>query len=237
MISGASKPGRQLPVTVKGSILAMLVGLAVPLSIVPVASLAQGNSDNAQQGQENRPENPGQGGPSEESDAQGPRAGDPAGTGGGQPIWAQEGIPEVELGRLSVIRSPDRVIDQAYEEALASLTDDMAAFYNLDLDDAIYELSVNWDEITIIDSPLQNLALLEDVLNGSTALEDYGISNDTETLAAIFLGVASDKSLPITEDTVIAVTTIMEVEMTDEEIAQLAADAEAVRIAVLAGHG
>jgi len=143
----------------------------------------------------------------------------------------------VELGRLSVIRSPDRVIDQAYEEALASLTDDMAAFYNLDLDDAIYELSVNWDEITIIDSPLQNLALLEDVLNGSTALEDYGISNDTETLAAIFLGVASDKSLPITEDTVIAVTTIMEVEMTDEEIAQLAADAEAVRIAVLAGHG
>jgi len=55
MISGASKPGRQLPVTVKGSILAMLVGLAVPLSIVPVASLAQGNSDNAQQGQENRP--------------------------------------------------------------------------------------------------------------------------------------------------------------------------------------
>jgi hypothetical protein len=237
MISSTSIFCRQIPITVRVSTLALLVGLAVPLTLAPESSFAQGNSDNAQQGQENRPESPGQGGPGDDSDGQGPRAGDPAGTGGGQPVWAQEGIPEVELGRLSVIRSPDRVIDQAYDEALASLTDDMVAFYNLDLDDAIYELSVNWDTTTIIDSPLQNLALLEDLLNDSTALEDYGISNDDATLAAIFLGVASDKSVPITEDTVIAVTTIMEVDMTDAEITQLAADAEAVRIAVLTGHG
>ena len=177
----------------------------------------------------------GQGGPSEDSDGEGPQAGAPAGSAGGKPAWAQEGIPEVELGRLSVARSPDQVLDRALAEALATFTPDMEAFYELSLDAMIEELSLNWDNVTIYDSPLQNLALLEDILaDGATQLP---VSNDPDTLMAVFIGVASDKTLPVSTDTVTAVTTILGYPMSEADAAALAADAEAVRIAVLAGHG
>ena len=55
-----------------------------------------------------------------DSDKKGPRFGGgtntskPApGTTGGRPVWAKEGIPAVELGRLSVARAPAHVIDKA----------------------------------------------------------------------------------------------------------------------------
>jgi len=54
---------------------------------------------------------------------------------------------------------------------------------------------------------------------------------------AVFLGVASDKTVPITTETVIAVTTILGYPITGDDAEDLAKDAEAVRIAVLAGHG
>lgn len=178
----------------------------------------------------------GQGGPGEDFEGNGPQAGGPAGSGGGKPVWAQEGIPEVELGRLSVARSPDQVLDRALAEALANLSPDLVDFYNLSLEEAIEKLSLDWDNVTIYDSPLQNLALLKDVLeDGQTALP--GVTNTDETLMAVFLGVASDKTVPISTDTVIAVTTILDYPVTGDEAAALATDAEAVRIAVLAGHG
>ncbi|SDZ49417.1 hypothetical protein SAMN05444004_11713 [Jannaschia faecimaris] len=180
----------------------------------------------------------GQGGPSGDSDGVGPQSGGPAdtGDGGGKPSWAQEGIPEVELGRLSVARSPDQVLDRSLAEALANLTPEMVDFYNLDLGTMINELSLNWDNITIYDSPLQNLALMEDILeDGQTSLP--GVTNSDGTLLAVFLGVASDKTVPITTDTVIAVTTILGHPLTDASAESLAVAAEAVRIAVLAGHG
>lgn len=179
----------------------------------------------------------GQGGPGPDSDGKGPQAGGPTGSGGGKPAWAQEGIPEVELGRLNVARSPDQVLDRAYAEALASLTADMISFYSLSLEEMISEFSLNWDNITILDSPLQNLALLKDALDGSSQLTSLGVSNDIDTLMAAFLGVASDKAVPISADTVIAVTTILGQPITGADAAALAADAEAIRIAVLAGHG
>jgi hypothetical protein len=43
--------------------------------------------------------------------------------------------------------------------------------------------------------------------------------------------------VPISPDTVIAVTTILGQPLSDAEAAALAAEAEAIRIAVLAGHG
>lgn len=191
----------------------------------------------SQAGQGTGGQGAGQGGPGEDSDAKGPQAGGPAATGGGKPTWAQEGIPEVELGRLSVARSPDKVLDRAYEEALAGLSPEMVSFYSLSLDDAIEELSLNWDNVTLIDSPLQNLALLKDALDGTSVLTTMGVTNDVDTLMAVFLGVASDKTVPISTDTVIAVTTILGTPVTGTEAEALAADAEAVRIAVLAGHG
>jgi hypothetical protein len=54
---------------------------------------------------------------------------------------------------------------------------------------------------------------------------------------AAFLGVASDKAIPITADTVTAVTTILGAPMTGAAAAALAADAEAIRVAVQTGHG
>lgn len=181
----------------------------------------------------------GQGGPGDDSDGKGPQAGGPStsGSGGGKPVWAQEGIPEVELGRLSVARSPDQVLQRAYDEALASLSPEMVDFYSMSLDDMILELSTNWDNITIIDSPLQNLALLEDALDGTSQLTSLGVTNTNDTLMAVFLGVASDKNVAISPDTAIAVSTILGTPLSDAEAAALAADAEAIRIAVLAGHG
>ncbi|MGB5558068.1 MAG: hypothetical protein WBN04_08650, partial [Paracoccaceae bacterium] len=167
-----------------------------------------------------------------------PQAGGPSadGSGGGKPAWAQEGIPEVELGRLSVARSPGHVLQRALDEAVANLSPEMVDFYNLDLGDIITELSLNWDNITIFDSPLQNLALLKELLEGQpTSLA--GVTNDADTLMAVFLGVASDKTVPISTDTVIALTTILGEPMSEADAAALAAEAEAVRIAVLAGHG
>lgn len=156
----------------------------------------------------------------------------------GKPVWAGEGIPEVELGRLNVARSPDQVLQRAYDEALASLSPEMAAFYSMDLNQMVLELSTNFDNLSYIDSPLQNLALLKDALDGSSVLTSTGeIVNSNDTLMAAFLGVASDKTLPISADTVTAVTTILGAPVSPAQAAALAADAEAIRVAVLAGHG
>lgn len=179
----------------------------------------------------------GQGGPSADSDAKGPHAGTPSGSAGGKPIWSKEGIPEVELGRLNVARSPSHVLQRAYDEALASVSPDMVTFYNLKLDQMVEQLSLNFDSTTYIDSPLQNLALLKDTLDGTSSLSTMGVTNTTETLEAVFLGVASDKTVPITANTVVAVTTILGKPVTGADAEKLAAEAEAIRIAVLAGHG
>ncbi|MCL7466836.1 hypothetical protein [Phaeovulum sp. NW3] len=191
----------------------------------------------SQSGQGNQGQGAGQGGPDSSSDGKGPQAGGPAdSSGGGKPIWAQEGIPEVELGRLSVARSPDQVLDRALNEALSTVNADIVAFYNLSLDDALTKLSTDWDNVTIYDSPLQSLALLKDVLaDGATSLP--GVTNDADTLAAMFLGIASDKNLPVSTETVIAITTILGYPVTGTDAEDLAADAEAIRSAVLEGHG
>lgn len=192
------------------------------------AQSGQGNQGN--QGQ-------GQGGPGEDSDGQGPQAGGPSdSSGGGRPPWASEGIPEVELGRLSVARSPDHVLDRAYDEAMVTLAS-MADFYNLSLEDMVTELSLNWDDLTIIDLPLQNLAIFRDALDGSIDLTSYGITADAFTMMAVTLGVASDKTVPITPETAYAVSVIFDMPMTEAEATALATAAEAIRIAVLAGHG
>lgn len=131
----------------------------------------------SQSGQGNQGQGAGQGGPDSSSDGKGPQAGGPAdSSGGGKPVWAQEGIPEVELGRLSVARSPDQVLDRAFNEALSTVNADLVAFYNLSLEDALTKLSTDWDNVTIYDSPLQSLALLKDVLaDGATSLP--GVTN------------------------------------------------------------
>jgi hypothetical protein len=178
----------------------------------------------------------GRGGPGGGGEGDGGGRGQGAG-GAGRPVWAQEGIPEVELGRLNVARSPDHVLDRAYAEALSTFSEEVAAFYRLDLASMERELATNWDNIRIIDSPLQNLALLRDALDGNSALREVGITTDNDTLLAVFLGTASDKSMPVTTDTALAISAILGQPLSQTEAAALAEEAERIRQAILEGHG
>ncbi|MFN4202743.1 MAG: hypothetical protein ACK4GM_06810 [Tabrizicola sp.] len=143
----------------------------------------------------------------------------------------------MDLGRLNVARSPDKVLDQALAEAVKSLTPEMVTYYNLRFDKVIAELSLNFENVTFIDSPLQNLALLRDLLNGGTALSAAGVKTSDIQLAELLLGAASDKTIRVTPETVIAVTTILGRPITGTDAARLADLAESVRIAILSGHG
>jgi len=67
--------------------------------------------------------------------------------------------PENELGRLNVARSPSRVLDRAYLEALFGFTTDKVAFYDMSIDDAAASLRTDFQNTSKIDSPLQNLSL------------------------------------------------------------------------------
>ena len=190
--------------------------------------------DHGSGGQGGRPDNAG-----EDSDGKGPKAGQAGkGDGGGKPAWAQEGIPEVELGRLSVARSPSKVLARALDEVLTNWDPATANIYDLSAKAFADYVAANWDSITIVDSPLQNLALLESLYNGTLNLSDMGINPASTTdLAAIFLGVASDKTVPISTDTVIAINVIMDLGLNSGEIETLADKAEDVREGVLEGHG
>lgn len=227
------------------------------MSLLPAPALAQGG--NAQQGQGGPGGNDnagqggqgqgGQGGPpanageAEDSDGRGPKYGQPGEDDqrGGKPVWAQEGIPEVELGRLSVIRSPDQVLDRALAEVIANFdAETMAVYYEMTALEFVYVVETNWDGITIIDSPLENLALLTELwTTGDVSLPGVDVPEGTNMieLAAIFIGVASDKNLPISEDTVTALATIVGVSLPDSVLASIADKAEDVRVAVLAAHG
>ena len=165
------------------------------------------------------------------------RGGGGQGSDGGQPAWAQEGIPEIELGRLNVIRSPDRVLDRALAEVIATFEPAMEQYYEMTAAEFADQAESNWDSIAIVDSPLQNLALLRELwTTKDTSLPGVEPVNIAE-LSAIFLGLASDKTVAITDDTVRALAIIMGVSMFDSTISNIADRAEEVRLGVLAGHG
>ena len=109
---------------------------------------------------------------------------------------------EVDFGRAAVARSPDKVIDKALNDAITKLT---AEGVVLSTDNA-GRITYTVDGITsTIDSPLENLALYIDLVNGlasdstsatETALGDLATLN---TAAALFAGVA-DKTGDISID-------------------------------------
>jgi hypothetical protein len=204
----------------------------------------------------------GQGGPSGDSDAKGPRYGGEgskpaAGTQGGKPVWAQEGVPsDLELGRLSVVRAPSHVIDKSLASALAAL---QPAFYDqvmaiasdASLDEAAKIAALqalikdNFDSTTVvrIDSPLENLGLFKDLVPDSTiaaASKTYTASTADQfvMLAAVFIGSASDKTIPVSTATVDAIVKIMELTLPSGVTSDtIATYAEAVRQAIAEAHG
>jgi hypothetical protein len=86
---------------------------------------------------------------------------------------------EVDFGRSSVARAPDRVTDQALDEALAKLED--ATEVGLDVAGRItYNIDGVW---YTIDSPLENLALYTDL---SIGLADEESTSETEAILASY---------------------------------------------------
>lgn len=158
--------------------------------------------------------------------------------GGGPPVWAREGIPDVELGRLNVSRAPAHVLDRALNEAVNEYDPAMTGFYSQDAESAAAQLAADYQNVPRIDSPLQNLALYKQVLNeGGSPLPGVTPAS-TLDMAAIFLGSASDKGIPVSSDTVTAVNAILGLPaMSPADTAALAAKAEAVRSGIATGHG
>ncbi|HET8996601.1 MAG TPA: hypothetical protein VFN42_08030 [Acetobacteraceae bacterium] len=172
------------------------------------------------------------------------------GSTGGRPNWASEGIPETELGRLNVARAPASVLDHAFSEVTANwpttrntvitLNDGqqltVAQLYSKPAVEFARIVQNNYQAIVRIDSPLENLSLLKDVVtNHRTVLSGVTPASSTD-LAAIFLGSASDKTIPITTDTVTALYTILGMQV-PQDAATLATEADAVRSGISIGHG
>jgi hypothetical protein len=193
----------------------------------------------------------GQRGPSSDSDGT-PHRGQPApGERGGRPVWAGDGaIPVVELGRLNVARAPSRVLETRYAELLANwatigvtsmtlggVTYTVAELYSLPAAQFAALLQSYYDQITRIDSPLENLGLLRTLYINPTNMLPGVTPASTNDLAAIAIASASDKTIPVTNETVIALSTILGLSILASDVPTIAAAAELVRLAIVAGHG
>lgn len=166
----------------------------------------------------------------------------------GKPAWAQEGIPEVELGRLNVARAPGAVMDKQLLEALASLktlvSADGTSLYEVgDLATAIGMIAA---DALRVDSPLANLALLKDFLSDGVVDGNYVTTDGTTNMvfdpamsdaefAALLLGSASDKLVEVKTDTVTAIETILGVQFPADNAAT-AVMADDVREIILYAH-
>ncbi len=156
----------------------------------------------------------------------------------GQPVWSSEGIPEGDYGRLNVARAPQKTRDQAAAEAINTITD--WSLYSLSLEEVVTAIK-NYRLVPIVrvDSPTQSLALYQSVLKNNALIVKDGVVVPGSTLvqAAIFLASASDKTKPISVNTVIAMNTILGISnptgVTNEVMAEAA---EAVRVAIQIGH-
>lgn len=133
---------------------------------------------------------------------------------------------EVELGRLSVGRSPDRVLAAQLEDVISAIN--AADSLSTDLAGRIV-LTTTVDGVATvktIDSSVANLAIYTELLKtgtiagvtDTTKLAAIGIdtlsavSKDELLAAASFFAAASDKTIPITIDSVIYMNTILGIE-------------------------
>lgn len=193
----------------------------------------------------------GQRGPSADSDGT-PHRGQPLpGARGGRPVWAGDGaIPEVELGRLNVSRAPVRVLESRYAELVANwatmgvtqvtfggVTYTVAQLYSLPAAQFAALLSAYYETFVRFDSPLENLALLRVIYLAPTTMLSGITPYSNSDLAAIAIGSASDKTIPISINTVVALNTILGLNIPADQIPYVATQAELVRQAIVSGHG
>lgn len=131
---------------------------------------------------------------------------------------------EVELGRLSVGRSPTQVLAAQYDEAISLINS--AESVAVDASGRIVITLSDGTEKTI-DSPLENLALYYQLLTTGTLtdvdatklgdlafLVDGTLTEQDLAVAASFFAAASDKTVPVTVDAIIYMNTILGIDGT-----------------------
>lgn len=106
---------------------------------------------------------------------------------------------EVDLGRLSVARAPEKVLTHSLDEALSKLT---ATGVVIGLD-AAGRLTVNG---VAIDSPLENLALYDKYMTSGSL---PGVTLPATFNPAALLAAAADKTGDINVDTVVYMNSIL----------------------------
>ncbi|MDP3420500.1 MAG: hypothetical protein Q8S10_06220 [Thiobacillus sp.] len=104
---------------------------------------------------------------------------------------------EVDLGRLSVSRSPSKVLDHALTEALSKLTSGTVTL------DSTGRLVVDG---ATIDSPLENLALYDKYMTSGTL---PGVTLPANFNPAALLAAAADKTGAVSVDTVVYMNSIL----------------------------
>jgi hypothetical protein len=110
---------------------------------------------------------------------------------------------EIDLGRSSLVRAPSSVVDHALDEALSKLTVDGAVIST----DPAGRITITVGDVTsTIDSPLENLALYIDLMQGLTSSTEttdteaaLGALANLDTAASLLAGV-HDKTGEITLD-------------------------------------
>lgn len=133
---------------------------------------------------------------------------------------------EVEFGRLSVGRSPTRVLSSQIEEAINAIND--ASSVTVDAAGRIVLVAADGTTKTI-DSPLENLALYYELINTGTIdgvdaavlsslgiVADNTVSADELKIASSFFAAASDKTIPVTIDTVVYMNAVLGIDGTLE---------------------
>lgn len=112
---------------------------------------------------------------------------------------------EVEFGRTSVARSPDRVLEKALNDTLASLNVTGAT---VTVDPVTGRIVINGDSI---DSPLANLALYTELMNPDalTNTESTSVLLATGVNPAALLAAASDKGGTVSVDYLVYSNTIL----------------------------
>lgn len=108
-------------------------------------------------------------------------------------------VQEVEFSRLSVARAPDTVIEHALEEAWTKIGDLSTVTY-----DPAGRIVIA--DGTTIDSPLENLALYQDLMEEGQGGDAESVDLD---LTASLFGAAADKTITITVDMVVYENSIL----------------------------
>ncbi len=130
--------------------------------------------------------------------------------------WATMGVTQVTFGGITY------TVAQLYSLPAAQFAALLSAYY---------------DSFVRFDSPLENLALLRAVyLAPSTMLTGVTPYSNSD-LAAIAIGSASDKTIPISINTGVALNTILGLWIPADQVPYIATQAELVRQAIVVGHG